>query len=435
LSRFAFVTAQELQRLYSSGDISPVEVTVDLLDHLWSIEPSLNAFALVTAELALEQAKAAEQRLCAGDRSPLLGLPLSVKDLLPMAGLPCRFGSRLRADTIAETDATVVSLLKAQGAVILGKTTTSEFGVKASGNSPLTGVTRNPWDLSASSGGSSAGAASSVAAGVTPFAIGTDGGGSIRIPAALCGVFGLKPQFGRIPFHPEAATPRLAHIGLISRSVADVELLLTSLASKFERLSHKRPFRIAWSPTLGYATPLPEIVAVNETLLGRLAAAGHRIETVTNVFPFDPVQAWWTEFYGSLAARLAPETEPLLDPAFAALLSRARKLSDEDRRTAQNLREQVRAILNALFSRFDLLVTPTLPIARLEAGSDIPTELMDREMLTWPSYTYPFNLTGQPAATIPSGVTKSGHPVGLQLVAPPHGESLLLSIATEIEQL
>jgi Asp-tRNA(Asn)/Glu-tRNA(Gln) amidotransferase A subunit family amidase len=435
LSRFAFVSAEELRRLYATGEISPVEVATDLLDHLGTVEPSLNAFALVTADLALAQARTAERRLRQGDHSWLLGLPLSVKDLLPMAGLPCRYGSRLRSDTIADTDAAVVAAVKTQGAVILGKTTTSEFGAKAAGNSPLTGITRNPWDLSASSGGSSAGAAASVAAGVTPFAIGTDGGGSIRIPAALCGLFGLKPQFGRIPFRPEAAAPSLAHIGIISRSVADAALLLEAVSGKLDRPSRSGPLRIAWSPTLGYATPQPEIIAIDESLLARLAGEGHRIEEVASVFPFDPAAAWWAEFYGNLAARLPPESEPRLDPALARALTRARQISADAMRDARTERGQVMACSNELFRRFDLLATPTLPVTKLAAGSDVPPELPDREMLTWPSYTYPFNLTGQPAASIPSGITRSGHPVGLQLVAPPHGEALLLGLAAEIERL
>ncbi len=265
--------------------------------------------------------------------------------------------------------------VKAHGAAILGKTTTTEFGCKASSDSPLTGVTRNPWDLDKTTGGSSAGAGASVAAGITPFALGTDGGGSIRIPSSFCGLFGIKAQFGRVPVFPVAATPTLAHVGPMARTVRDAALLLTAISGFDARdpasvaaevpdylaACEQSPqgLRIAWSPTLGYARPIPEVVEIAGSAARLFEQLGCTVELVEKVFD-DPIDLWMAEFYAGVGTRLKrPLTEQrdLIDPAVAAVLDNAldQTLEDYYRRVfaRYEFREQVRSFFAALRSADD----------------------------------------------------------------------------------
>ena len=239
---FAYQTALDLSRAIAARQVSPVELMQACLARIEQIDPQLNCFASYTPELAMEAARRAEQALMSGQPlGPLHGLPISVKDLIAVKDLRYTFGSRAMADNVAGADAPSVERIRAAGACIIGKSTTSEFGCKAVGDSPLTGITRNPWNTGATPGGSSAGAAASVAAGLTPFALGTDGGGSIRIPASLCGLFGIKAQFGRVPVYPVSATPTLAHVGPLARTVRDAALLLSVISGQDDR----DPFSVA----------------------------------------------------------------------------------------------------------------------------------------------------------------------------------------------
>ena len=234
-------SAVELRELVLAKEVSPVELLDHSLARLEEVEPKLNSFVTVTGDVARAAARAAEKAVLDGDPPGVLhGLPISVKDLIAMDGVRCTFGSKSAADNIAVLDAPAVERVRKAGGVIVGKTTTSEFGCKAVGDSPLTGITRNPWNLSKTPGGSSAGAAASVAGGVTPFALGTDGGGSVRIPGSLTGLFTIKPQFARVPVFPESAAPTLSHVGPMARTVRDAALLLTAIAG-FDR---RDPFAV-----------------------------------------------------------------------------------------------------------------------------------------------------------------------------------------------
>ena len=252
-SDLLYRSAVELRELVLSKEVSPVELLDHSLARLDEVEPKLNSFVTVTEDVARAAARSAEKAVMDGDPPGLLhGLPLSVKDLIAMDGVRWTFGSKSTADNVAALDAPAVERVRKAGAVILGKTTTSEFGCKAVGDSPLTGITRNPWNLSKTPGGSSAGAASSVAAGVTPFALGTDGGGSLRIPGSLTGLFAVKPQFARVPIFPESAAPTLSHVGPMTRTVRDAALLLTAIAGFDRRYKDVRlvahvqaPFRLS----------------------------------------------------------------------------------------------------------------------------------------------------------------------------------------------
>jgi aspartyl-tRNA(Asn)/glutamyl-tRNA(Gln) amidotransferase subunit A len=446
-------TAIELLQRIASGATSAVDAVAGALARLEATEPVLNAFVTVCADDAMRAAREADARRLRGEPlGALHGLPISVKDLIAVAGLPFTLGSRSMANNVAGADAASIERLRRAGAIVIGKTTTSEYGCKGVGDSPLTGSTRNPWNPRLTAGGSSAGAAASVAAGVTPLAVGTDGGGSIRIPAALCGLFGVKAQFARVPAFPIPATPTLAHVCPIGRSVRDVALLLRALAGfdardpaslplpvpDFLAACEREPraLSIAWSPTFGYAPVDPEVRAIAESAARTFERLGCRVDEVAAPFGDDPADLWTAEFYANIAGRLGPvfrANPELLDPDVAAVVERALGMPIDDYQRAVTGRYAFRERIRQLFDRYDLLLSPTLPVAGVEAGVAIPAGLEDRNIVTWVCYTYPFNLTGQPAASIPAGFTAAGLPVGLQLVARAYREEDIFTAAAALE--
>ena len=446
-------SAVELRELVVAKEISPVELLDRCLARMEEVEPKLNAFVTVTEEVARAAARKAEKAILDGEPPGLLhGLPISVKDLIAMDGVPFTFGSRLAAENVAAVDAPAVERVRAEGGVIVGKTTTSEFGCKAVGDSPLTGITRNPWDLSKTPGGSSAGAAAGVAAGVTPFALGTDGGGSVRIPGSLTGLFAIKAQFARVPVFPEAATPTLAHVGPMARTVRDAALLLAAVAG-FDR---RDPFavaepgpdflaacdepvkgmRVAWSPTLGYADPASEVLELCEQAVRTLEDLGCEVELVDAVMERDPIDMWMSEFYAGVGTRLGMlfgDRPELLDPAVAEMLRGALDRTLEEYCARVFDRYRFREEMRRFMEPYDLLVSPVLPVPAVDAGLDVPPGMPDANVISWVRYTYPFNLTGQPAASLPAGFTADGHPVGLQLVAKTHRETDIFRVAAALE--
>lgn len=448
---FAFATIADLSAGYQRKEFSPVEVLADVSRRLEAIEPVLNMFAHLDRAAAMKQARAAEARMVRGAMLGVLdGIPTSVKDLIAVAGMPQRFGSRTTSAALVATDAPAVARLRAAGAVILGKSTTSEFGCKGVGDSPLTGITRNPWNPALTPGGSSCGAAAMVACGLVPYAIGTDGGGSIRIPAALTGLFGIKAQFGRVPVFPTSATPTLAHVGPLARTAEDAAHVLQVIAGYDRRdpftvagpvpdfvtaARTPRRLRIAWSPTLGYARADPEIAALTEAAVLGLQALGHDVEQVAPGFD-DPIGMWTAEFYAGVGTRLRASVQTdghALDPAVLEVLRaaiaqdlKAYYASVFDRYA---FREKVRAMMEP----FDLLLTPTLPVAAFAAGKDVPSGYEDRNIVSWAMFTYPFNLTGQPAASLPAGLTAAGLPAGLQAVSRAHDEKAIFALAGQME--
>ena len=405
-------------------------------------------------EAALAAARAAEDAVMRGQPLGLLhGLPFSAKDLMAVAGVPYASGSRAMAKNIAGVDAPAVERAKAAGAILIGKTTTSEFGCKPVGDSPLTGITRHPWNLAKTPGGSSAGAAASVAAGITPFALGTDGGGSVRIPCCFTGLAGIKAHFGRVPVWPASATPTLAHVGPIARNVGDAALLLigdrrlrparsvqrigrdAGLARRLPR--QRRRLRIAYSATLGYARPDPDVAADRASAARTFEDLGCTVELVDKVFEKDPADLWTAEFYAGVGTRLRPFVETqrdLLDPAVADVLDAA--LSQDMRDYYEKVFERYafRDKVRTFFETYDLLLSPVLPVSSLDTGKNIPDHLQDRNLVSWVYYTYPFNLTGQPAATVCAGTAADGMPVGLQIVGRALGEYDVVRAAAAYER-
>ncbi len=451
---FGALSARETARLIRRKDLSPVEVVRGALDRAEETQSTLNAFTVLRREEALKEARAAEEAVMRGEQLRTLhGLPFSAKDLISVAGLPYASGSRAMEGNIGKVDAPSVERARAAGAILIGKTTTSEFGCKPVGDSPLTGITRNPLDLSLTPGGSSAGCAASVAAGITPFGLGTDGGGSIRIPAAFTGTFGFKANFGRVPVWPASATPTLAHVCALARNVRDAALLLHAVAGYDPRdpasIAGPVPdflgaceaplggLRIAWSPTLGYAKPDFEVVEICGRAARLLERAGCMVEEVERVFAADPEDLWAAEFYAGVGTRLRPILETrrdLLDPAVADILDVALKQEMRAYYDTVFRRYALRDEMAAFFGRYDALLSPTLPVSALEAGRNIPGGLEDRSLVSWVYYTYPFNLTGQPAASLPAGRSARGLPVGLQIVTPRNDEEGALRIATWLER-
>ncbi len=443
-----------LRELIARRDISPRELTQRALAKAEATRGSLNAFSILTPEAALAQAEEAEAAVMRGaPLGPLHGLPLSVKDLIAVKDVPFCFGSRTMAHNVAPADAPSVERARAAGAILIGKTTTSEFGCKAVGDSPLTGITRNPWNLRKTPGGSSAGAAASVAAGITRFALGTDGGGSVRIPAALTGIAAIKGQFGRVPVWPHSATLTLAHVGPMACSMREAALLFMAIAGHDARdpfavagpvpdllaACDAPPARlaIAYSRTLGYARPDPEIVRILDRAAKVFEELGCRVELLEDVFERDPVNVWAAEFYAGVGTRLRPFLErqrELLDPAVAAVLDVALAQTLQDYCAQIFERYALRERMRLLFERYDLLLSPVLPITSLDVGKNVPDHLADRSIVDWVYYTYPFNLTGQPAAAVCAGMAADNMPVGLQLVGRTLAEYDVVGAAAAFER-
>lgn len=447
---FAFKTVAELSEGLEARDFTPVDLLDDVIQRLSVLEPLLNSFACLDLEGARRDAEAAHARQRSGTRlSPLDGVPTSVKDLIAQKDLPQRFGSRTTPEAPMTEDAPSVARLRAAGAVLLGKSTTSEFGCKGVGDSPLTGITRNPWNTDLTPGGSSAGAAAMVAVGLVPYALGTDGGGSVRIPSALTGIFGIKAQFARVPVYPTSATPTLAHVGPLARSVADAAEVLRVI-SGFDRrdpfsvaettpawsaLAPEKPLRVAYAPTLGYAAPAPEVAELIAAAAADIADLGHQVIEVDHVMD-DPLDLWMSEFYAGAGTRLRSvidATPELIDPAVLEMLRPA--LSQEMQAYYEKVFERyaLRDRMRVFFEDYDLLISPTVPCAAFGVGLNAPPDWREKSPVGWVTYTYPFNLTGQPAASLPVGFTAAGLPVGLQIVGPSHGEADILALSAQYQ--
>ena len=453
-TQLADCTASELQALYRSGQATPVEATQAVLARIEARNPALNAFCLVAAEDALASALASQARWSQGQPlSPLDGVPASIKDLILTQGWPTLRGSRTVArDQAWDVDAPVTARLREAGVVLLGKTTTPEFGCKGETNSPATGITRNPWDLSKTPGGSSGGAAAAVAAGMGPLAIGTDGAGSVRIPAAFCGNVGLKPSFGRVPAYPLSPFGSVAHLGPHAMSVRDVATVMNLIKQPDARDWTSLPpdssdytvglddgvrgLRVAYSPTLGYAKNVhPEVATAVQAGVQRLQELGAQVEEVDPGFA-DPLHItiglWfvgaWT-IWNTLSAAQQAQTDP--DFRSEALMGERYSALDVQRLILE--RGALGSQMRQFMQRYDLLVTPTVAIPAFDARPAGSVPMNDQSMLGWTPFSYPFNLTQQPAITVPCGLTQAGLPIGLQIVGPMFADALVLRAAQALE--
>jgi aspartyl-tRNA(Asn)/glutamyl-tRNA(Gln) amidotransferase subunit A len=449
----AYASAVSLLELYRRRALSPVEVTRLLLDRLDALQSKINAFCIVDHDGALAAARESERRWLSGKAvGKLDGVPVTIKDLVLMRGLPTLRGSRL-VDPHQDwsEDAPATMRLREAGAVILGKTTTPEFGWKAVGDSPLTGITRNPWDLARTPGGSSAGAAAACAAGIGPLHVGSDGAGSIRIPAAFTGIFGLKPSFGRVPAYPLSAMGLLAHLGPMARTVTDAALMLTVLAAPDHRDSYALPpedrdwrdgieggvggWRIAYSPTLGFAKVDPEIAAAVGEAVQQFETLGAVVEEVGAIFP-SPREALFT-LWAAGAAKLLDaypaDKRALVDPGLVATAAEGERISAVDYLGAELVRTALGQQMAAFHRKYDLLLTPMMPIPALPVGQDLNDPATERHWIDWSPFSYPFNMTRQPAASTPCGLTGTGLPIGVQIVGPLYADARVLRAARAFE--
>jgi len=448
MSDLCSFSAVQLLEKYVRHELSPVEVTKAVLARIEKLNPKLNAFCFLSKE-SLREAEASEARWMAGQPRGLLdGVPVSIKDLLLTKGWPTLRGSKtVDPKGPWNDDAPAVARLREHGAVLLGKTTTPEFGWKGVTDGPLTGITRNPWNPAKTPGGSSGGAVAAVAAGMGPLAVGTDGGGSIRIPCSFTGLFGIKPSFGRVPAWPASPFGTVAHVGPITHSVADAALMLNVLAQPDARDWHALPYdardwrtgleqgvrglRIAFSPTLGYAKVDADVARLVRDAVKVFSDLGAKVEEKDPGFE-NPDPIFRTHWFSGAAFLLKTlKKHELIDPGLREVAALGDKITAHEVLDAQMKRSALGTHMNLFHRDYDLLVTPTLSVPAFDAGKEFPEGV--KRWIDWTPFSFPFNLTQQPAASIPCGLTPSGLPVGLHIVGPRYADALVLRAARAFE--
>ena len=451
-----------IARAVRAREVSPVEVVESALERIAERNPAINAFVLVCSEQARADARALAARIARGeDPGPLGGVPLGVKDLEDVGGLPTTYASEPFRDHIAPADSIQVSRLRAAGAIVVGKTNTPEFGCTAFTHNRLFGTSHNPWNLERTPGGSSGGSSAAVAARMVPLATGSDGGGSVRIPAGYVGAFGMKPTFGRIPVGPEEALGMqrwvdTVHYGPITRTVEDGALLIDVAAGyhPLDKNSLPRPsrpyrdalddtlppLRMAYSRDLGYARVQRDVAVAVEDAVAEFRRLGYLVDDVSVVFP-DLGRAWafmvgaqdWAEI-----ADLVKGREAELGRGYWSGLEAAKQLTLKEHGDFQRQRTELNAVLADLFARYDVLLTPTLPTEAFASRGPMPSEVdgvaFDSPMHVV-AFSYPFNMSGHPAATVRAGFTRARLPVGLQIVAERHRDDLVLQVARAFERV
>ncbi|MDE0430483.1 MAG: amidase family protein [Caldilineaceae bacterium] len=452
--------ATELTEAIRAKQLSPIELTRAILDRIEAVNPLINAYLAVDGDRALDSARAAEAAVMRGDQlGPLHGLPVPIKDLEPSEGMRHTSGSILFTDHVAAFDGAVTGRVKAAGGTIIGKTNTPHLGHKDMCDNLLGDPGRNPWNTDRTPGGSSGGAAAAVAAGLCPLAHGSDGAGSIRIPAALCGVFGHKPSFGRLPYWPNLDIwSARSHNGPISRTVADAALFTQAIAGPDPRdptaiasppddylaavadpLPALQGLRVAWSEDFGYAAVDPDVRRLTSEAAQRFSDLGCNVEAVDPVWdnPRPGAEVCW---FASMAARVGQaydENPHAFEPSLVEMIRQGRHYSAEELGRAEMSRTVFYHQAREFFEDYDLLLTPQMPLTAWGVD-DWPAEI---DGTPTPSifdrlpFTYPFNLTGQPAASVPCGFASDGLPVALQIVGRYHADTLVLQAAAAYENI
>ncbi|MBA3980974.1 MAG: amidase [Alcanivorax sp.] len=440
------LTATQMLQQFRDGTLSPVEVAEAMLTQIQRLDHHTNAWCLVDPDTTLEYARASERRYRDGTPQGLIdGVPVAVKDVFLTPMWPTVKGSRVidPATTLGKRSPCVAALER-NGYVPLGKTTTPEFGWKGVTDSPLCGSTNNPWDPTLTAGGSSGGSAAAVALGMGPMALGTDAGGSIRIPAAFCGITGLKPTCSEVPHWPASPFGSLAHAGPMTWTVEDCALMMNVLSEADPRDSQAAPrryidylaelnegvrgLRIAFSPSLGYVDVHPDIEHAVTEAAETFRALGAEVVEVDPSFS-DPLAAFGHLFYGGAANAmrdLSARKRALMDPNLVSVAEKAAQLSMLDYLGAVNERMALSERMAVFHTKYDLLLTPTLPITAFETGREVPRDWPSTRWPTWTPFTYPFNMTGQPALSVPCGLASNGLPIGLQIVGRRFEDSLVL---------
>ena len=459
MNDLAFAPAHAVAAAVRRREISPREVLQATLDRIARLNPVLNAFVAMRTDAAVAEARALEERIARGeDPGPLAGVPFGVKDEQDVAGMATTYGSVPFATHVVSHDSTLVARLRRAGAIPVGKTNLPEFGSTAFTRNRLFGVTRNPWNLERTPGGSSGGSSAAVAAGLVPLATGGDGGGSIRIPASYTGLVGLKATFGRVPRGPLFFRDWVDTIckGALTRCVTDTALFMDAVVgydpsdpdslphpgtSYLDGLDDGAPgLRLAYSPTLGYARVQPDVRRLVEAAVERV---GRTLARPVDLLPdrfTDAGQAWGMLNCFQEHAKLAPWLERHREDwgrGFLWGLDLGARLTAADIGACARTRLELEQQVAQVFARYDLLVTPTVPTTAFAAKGPMP-DVIDGHKLESPihavAFTYPFNLSGHPAISVPVGLADDGLPVGLQMVAERGEERLLLRVARALER-
>jgi Asp-tRNA(Asn)/Glu-tRNA(Gln) amidotransferase A subunit family amidase len=450
-----FLSAGELAARLRRGELSPVELIDGLYERIQVVDRPINAYCTLAEQPARAAARHAQHLLAAGGPvGPLLGVPVSIKDNIETAGIRTTYGSRVFEGFVPSQDAVCVARLKRAGAIVVGKTSTPEFAAKGVVDPPLFGHTRNPWALDRTVGGSSGGAAAAVAAGMGPLAIGNDQAGSIRVPASFCGVAGLKPTGGRVPFYPsDNLWDTVFHVGPIARSVADLDLALRVLEGPDPRdpLSQRppaedwdrrlddliRPWRVAWSADLGFGDADGDVRAICWEAFQPLATLGAGETPAVDLG--DALEAYAILISMRRAASMGEVIDawaPVMDPYVVDYIRSSRSLTSLDLGRGIQHRNALYAAVEAIFDEYDLLVTPTVAVTPFEIGQSNPATVNGQPLRSWRHwlcFTFPFNLTGHPAATVPAGWTDDGLPVGVQVVGPRWADRQVLAACRYLE--
>lgn len=446
------MSAAELSTLFSAGKASPVEATQAALERIERFNPAVNAFAHIVPDLALAAARASEARWARGESlGPLDGAPTTIKELTAVVGIPWRRGSNLTDPAPAKHEILVVKRLRAAGAVILGTTTSPEFGWKGVTHGPAFGNTLNPWRTDRASGGSSGGAAVAAALNMGVLHEGSDGAGSIRIPGSWSGVFGIKPTFGWLPADAASPLMELAHRGPLTRTVEDSALFLDAVTGpsadalygdcpspvpdwRSAARGGVKGLRIGYSRDFGYGRVAPDVAASVERAARRLAEMGAIVEEVDPGFasPLEALRVLWFAAESVTVDRFAKSEADLarMDPGLVAIAEIGRRFSAQQFLAAEHVRAELKVTMARFHERYDVLLSPTMPITALPAGIDFPAGESMSDWTDWSPFTYPFNMTGQPAVSVPCGFDSGGLPIGVQFVAARFRDDIVLRLAS-----
>jgi len=454
-----FISAFELKEKIKTEEISIEDLIEIFIERIEKINPIINAYCTPTFELAREMAKKSEEIVKKGENIGLLeGIPTSLKDLTLTKGIRTTFGSKIYENFIPNEDSIYVSRLKDAGCVILGKTNTPEFGFKGATDNAIFGSTKNPWNLKKTCGGSSGGAGAAVASGLCPLAQGSDGGGSIRIPASLNGVFGIKPSFGRVPIYPKEYifAHTLSVAGPITRYVKDAALMLDVMKGPFEGYQYSLPednisyfetvdkkpakLKMAYSLDMGYAKAIDS--EVEEAVLNSVEKFNEFGWTPEKVkmrikkpeLPFYTI--WTSEIAYSLKPKLNKWRDQM-DPDLIKMIEGGLNYDGFSIIKAMDVRKTIYESFYKIFKEYDILITPTTAVPAFDLGISFPSKIQDKNVspTAWQAFTFPINLTGHPAASVPCGWSKEGLPFGMQIIGKMFDEKTVLQVSKAFEEI
>ena len=452
------LSIREIARSYRLGKLSPVEVMDAHFARINDLNPQLRAFVTITEEQAREDARTAELefRRNPDEAPPLCGIPFSVKDTLPTCGVKTTFGSRLFADFVPNEDCAAVAAVKRAGGILLGKTNTPTLGWTAITHNKLFGATANPWNRSFTAGGSSGGAAVAALAGLSAINIGTDGGGSLRVPASFTGTVGFKPSYGRVPNYPTGPNWGLQHIGPIGRTTEDVAIVLDALAAADDRDPYSLPqtqmrfgeciarsppnLKVLFCPDFGFAEAVdPEVVTICRKAAESFQELGHAVAEGVPGWS-SPMECWRTMFVAGVAHRLGPYVAAHADDMedqLRAFIAEGESLGADAYYRAWLRKNDWWQEVRPTFEKYDLVLAPAVACPPFAVGQDTPGQVAGKPVsfYGWLPFTVPFNLTGQPAISVPAGFTTGGLPVGLQIVGKRFADDLVLAVAAAYEHL